>query len=137
MWFLKYVNNLFHVLIIHTLEFHHLENGTFSFGKRLGTLLCIISKFYIHPNGYSAVVITGVICATITFIMYAPIACTLHTWTTCCTGNISCIFTLTISTITTGSRLGTCTLLGYHTFTTSCRTFCHILPLTPSTINLQ
>ena len=49
-----------------------------------------------------------------------PVTFMLHTWTTFSTRNISCIFTHTNSTTTTGARLGTCTLLGYHTFTTSC-----------------
>ena len=72
-WYLRYANHPFYVSAIHFLKFYCLKNSTSMYVNTLVgsfTLLYIISKLYLYPNGYGVVVLVGLM-----FCYYL-----LHTW---------------------------------------------------------
>ena len=59
-WYVRYANHPFYVLVIHILQFHYLEDSASTFGKCLGgsfTLLYMILQLFLYPNGYGVFVL--------------------------------------------------------------------------------
>ena len=74
-WYLRYANHPFYVLVIHILIFHfHWRTPLPFLVNALVGSFTLLNRLYLYPNGYGVVVLVG--------LMFATIICYIHRFVT-------------------------------------------------------